>query len=575
MSILACFNFNLATAVSAILLVHCSVAVEAADRTSDVPHLVKHGTATQLVVDGEPFLCLGGELHNSSASSLEYMRPIWPRLARMHLNTVLATVSWELIEPREGQFEFSLVDGLIREARANKLRLVLLWFGSWKNGLSSYQPLWVKTDPARFPLAQDKSGTSLEILSTFGKNTCAADARALAALMRHIRQVDGTQHTVLMVQVENEVGIRGDSRDRCAAANASFAAPVPAELIDFLQQHQESLLPDLRRRWNAAGNKISGGWEDVFGSGAATDELFMAWNYAQYIDKVARAGKAEYPLPMYVNCWLDQPGYPSPGVYPSGGPVAHVIDIWHAGAPSIDIIAPDIYATDFAMRCASFNRAGNPLFIPEASIDRVPVNALYAIGKHDAICVSPFGIDGRGGVGGDDPTDFENSPLSQSYKALSQLAPIILEHQGNGTMTAVLLGPGALDENATQQVIKLGNYTLTVQLKGRDRRSGSNKGDANLGATGRRPGIGSGGLIISLAADEFLLLTAGVNITFAASNDVPGRTTLASADEGAIVDGQWVRGRRLNGDETDNDRTLSPALENPYRIFRVKLYQRP
>jgi beta-galactosidase GanA len=268
----------------------------------------------------------------------------------MNLNTVIASVSWELIEPTEGQFDFSLVDGLITDARANHMHLVFLWFGSWKNGLSSYQPIWVKTDPTRFPLAEKGNGESMDILSTLGDQTCTADAKAFGALMSHIRDFDGSVHTVLAMQVENEVGMREDSRDRSPPANQEFAGPVPQELMDFLSAHKETLMPEFRDQWDHAGGKTSGTWEEVFGAGIATDEIFMAWNYARYVGKIAQAGKAQYPIPMYANCWLDQPGTPKPGDYPSGGPLAHLMDVWHAGAPALDMLSPDLYVREFAQR---------------------------------------------------------------------------------------------------------------------------------------------------------------------------------------------------------------------------------
>src|SRR5271165_246667 len=220
---------------------------------SGIPHLQKQGTAAQLIVDGKPFLALTGELGNNTATSLENMQPIWPKLVSGNLNCALVAISWAQMEPAEGKYEFALVDGLIQEARRNNLKLVFLWFGSWKNGLSSYVPYWVKADYKRYPRIQIKGGKTLELLSTFGDATRDADARAYRALMRHIKEVDGAAHTVLMMQVENEVGVLRDSRDRSAPANAAFAGPVPSELMNYLQQHKDTLAPELREVWAAQG----------------------------------------------------------------------------------------------------------------------------------------------------------------------------------------------------------------------------------------------------------------------------------------------------------------------------------
>ena len=256
------------TTIAGWAAIGCAMAAGAwAGTAVDAPHLRKQGTATQLIVDGKPFLALAGELGNNTATSLENMQAIWPRLAAGNLNCVLAAVSWAQVEPEEGRFEFALVDGLIEQARTNHLKLVFLWFGSWKNGLSSYAPYWVKADYQRFPRIRLQNGKSMELLSTFGEATRDADARAYRALMRHIKETDGKEHTVLMMQVENEVGVLRDSRDRSAAANRAFAGPVPKALMDYLQQHRETLAPELREVWAANGFKATGTWEEVFGPG--------------------------------------------------------------------------------------------------------------------------------------------------------------------------------------------------------------------------------------------------------------------------------------------------------------------
>jgi beta-galactosidase GanA len=230
------------------------------------PHLQKRGTAVQLVVNDAPFLVLGGELGNSSASSARYLAPHWSRLKQMHLNTVLAPVSWELIEPVEGHFNWASVDALIRDARSNDLKLIFLWFGAWKNSMSTYVPAWVKRNEARFPRARLPDGQGLDILSAFAPATRDADARAFGALLGHIKAVDAQKSTVLMIQVENEVGMLPIARDYGPEADHAFHEPVPDELLQAL------------------GSKFHGDWTATFGTGDRAAEVFTAWYYARYVE---------------------------------------------------------------------------------------------------------------------------------------------------------------------------------------------------------------------------------------------------------------------------------------------------
>ena len=295
--------------LSILLGVLAAAPAPAGDADSPLPHLRRQGTAIQLVVDGKPFLVRGGELGNSTASNPAYLRPFWPRFAELNMNTVLAPVYWELVEPEEGRFDFSTLDQLVADARANGMRLVLLWFGSWKNSMSCYAPAWVKRDPRRFPRASDLDGTPQEILSPFSAKNREADARAFAALQRHLSQIDEAARTVLMVQVENEIGMIPTARDHSAEADRAFGSGVPAELLAYLAAHREELAPELRALWLGAGGKPSGTWPEVFGSGPAGEEVFMAWHFARYTEAVAAAGKREYPLPMFVNAALIRPGH--------------------------------------------------------------------------------------------------------------------------------------------------------------------------------------------------------------------------------------------------------------------------
>jgi beta-galactosidase GanA len=508
------------------------------------PYLRKQGTATQLMVDDKPFLVLAGELGNSTSSNLEYMRPVWPKLTSLKLNTVLIPIYWELLEPAEGKFDFTLIDGLIQEARKNKLKLIPLWFASWKNSMSCYAPAWVKTDQRRFPRSQDKAGNGMEILSPFSKENVEADAKAFAAFMRHLGETDSTEHTVIMVQVENEIGMIPDSRDRSAVANRLFNQGVPAELMTYLQSHREQLIPEFRTAWAINNFKTSGTWEEIFGKGPATDEIFMAWYFARYVTQVTAAGKAEYPLPMFLNAALIRPGH-LPGQYPSAGPLPHLMDVWRAGAANIDFLSPDIYFQNFAEWARRYHRSGNPLFVPEAMPGPFDsINALYAVGQHDAIGFSPFSIESL-----DDDT---NSALTESYDLLIQLTPLILENQGKGLMAGLLSeGP----EQRLPQQLRLGDYILNVTF---DR------------PTPQNPNVLSGGLVIAVGPGEYVFAGTGLTVTF--ETDKPGDPLvgLLAVDEGKYVNGQWIPGRRLNGDQTHQGRHLRLGR---FGIQRIKLYR--
>jgi len=507
-----------------------------------VAHLEKRGAATQLIVDGKPFLALGGELTNTAASSPEYMKTVWPHLVKVGLNTVLAPIAWAWIEPEEGKYDFTFADNVIRDARANNMRIAWLWFGSWKNGLTNFAPVWVVANQDRFPRAQLAGFKSVEVLSTVAAANRDADAKAFAAFMHHIKEVDATVRTTIMVQLENEVGLIGDSRDRSALANDAFAQPVPKELTDYLQAHKATLLPETQKVWGEAGSKTSGTWEQVFGSGPGrADEVFMAWNYSRYIGKVAEAGKAEYPVPMFVNTWIVQPEDKGPGDYPSGGPQDHMHDIWRAGGPQIDMLSPDVYLPEFDKIATRYNRIGGPLFVPESAATPVgAANAFYAIGQLKGIGYSPMGIDQptrltgfRPGTGVTPPlpTDVENLPFPKTYRVLAQLTPLILENQAKGTIGAAWLNKGHQTVD-----IDLGGYTVNVDLT-RNRR-----------APDIVPEVGYA-ILIASGPDEFFVAGSDVQVTFLPTTSGPPIAGLARVEAGRFEDGRWVVTRLLAGDD--------------------------
>ena len=519
------------------------------------PHLERQGQAQRLVVDGKPMLVLGGELGNSSASSRAYMAKYWPKLKAMNLNTVLAPVSWELVEPREGAYDFSSVDALLADARAQDMRLVLLWFGAWKNSMSTYVPSWVKRDQVRFPRAQSANGASVEILSAFSDNTRDADARAYGALMAHLKAVDA-RGTVLMVQVENEIGMLPVAREWGDAANAAWAGPVPEPLLTRLRDGGTAVEPELRALWQAHGAKTSGTWSQVFGDADAGQEVFTAWHYARYAEAVTRAGKAAYPLPMYVNVALNRTGK-APGEYPSGGPLPHLIDVWKVGAPSLDLISPDIYFPNFSDLAGRYVRPDNALFIPEAnnvSAPETPANAFYAVGKLDALGFSPFQVENAEGK--------DQEALAQAYDLLRQLTPAILAAQGLGRMSGfkprVLEDGTVLDQPVSQTI---GDYRFNVGFTD----PWTPKADQKTAT--------HGGLIIQLGPEEYLMAGRGLVVTFAGAGGGPALAGIDRAEEGVFdAQGRWVPGRALNGDQTHQGRHIRLPPDQ-FQIQRVKLYR--
>ncbi|HTU50845.1 MAG TPA: DUF5597 domain-containing protein [Acidobacteriaceae bacterium] len=531
-----------------------------AQQSNWLPHLAHNHGATQIIVDGKPFLVRGGELENSSASSLLYMETVWPKIVAMHCNAVLAPVYWRLIEPQQSKFDFTTVDGLIQGARQHHMRLVLLWFGSWKNSMSSYVPDWVKENQQRFPRAVRADGTSLEILSALSQNNLSADSNAFVALMRHVRNIDSAEHTVIMVQVENEVGMIPDARDHSAAANAVFLSPVPSALTSYLVSNKNSLESALKQAWEAHGAKVGANWPDTFGVGRETDELFTAWTEAHYTGEVAARGKQVYPLPMYVNAALIRPGK-LPGQYPSGAPLPHLFDVWRAAAPTIDFFAPDLYFPNVVEWANRYARPHNPLFIPEsgrADAANLGANAFYAYGQLNAMGYSVYAPEFL--------KPEEQQTLGRAYAVIDQLTPLILANQGTPRMVGIRAPSnfaGTVD--LTPQQFTLGGYTFLVHFREPASISVGAKVEPEI------PGA-HGGMIIQTGPNDFLVAGTGMVITFAAASEPGSLAGIDSIWEGNFVNGTWTPGRELNGDDDNQGRSLRmPAGQ--FTIRRVRLYR--
>ena len=543
--------------------------------------LQKQGTATQLVVHGMPFLILGGELGNSSAACPQDIERIFPKLKKMGLNTVLVPVYWDLTEPVEGQFDFTLTDKALQQARENDLKIVFLWFGAWKNSMSCYAPLWFKENHKKYPRAYTQSGKPLEIASAFSEAVYEADHHAFSQWMQHIATVDKEEGTVIMIQIENEIGMLEDARDYSREANKIFNAPVPAEFMTYLQKNKKALHPQMLKKWESQGCKKQGNWQEVFGADIYTDEIFMAWHYAKYVEGLAQTARSIYNIPLYVNAAMNSRGR-KPGEYPSAGPLAHLIDVWHCGAPSIDILAPDLYDNGFTDWVAQYKLHNNPLFIPEIRLtDNNSVRAFYIFGEHDAIGISPFSIE--------DGSDSPNSPLVQSYAKLTELMPLLTKYQGKGLMKGLLF-----DSENKEHIIADDDLTITA------RHFFTLPWDSR--ATNGSIWPEGGGILFKLSKNEYIVAGSGIVLEFAKTSEKQTiekqkqlgedgfalrndqiktkhdkfkgmRCGIGYVDEVKVdKDGKLHYVRRLNGDQDHQGRHVRISVGD-FKILHVQLYE--
>ena len=506
-----------------------------------LPRIVQKDGRYALFVDDAPFLILGAQVNNSSAWPA-MLPKVWPAIAYVEANTIEVPIYWEQFEPQPGQFDYANLDTLLSQAREHNVRLVLLWFGAWKNGSSHYMPLWMKAEPERYPRITGKDGRAVDSPSPHAPATLAADQRAFAALMRHLKTAD-QRHTVILVQVENEAGTYGAVRDYSPAAQKLFEGPAPRELLAALHR-------DAGRGAN---------WQEVFG--AESEELFHAWSVAHFIGQVAAAGKAEYGLPLYTNAALRDPLQPGPpGSYESGGPTDNVIPVWKAAAPALDLVAPDIYMSDSARYLKVlelYGRPGNALFVPETGNSAVYARFFFAALGHQAIGFAPFGIDYTG---------YSNAPLGAARINEESLAPFALNYKLIGPMMREIarlnfegrLQAVAEESGAHSQTLEFGPWKAVVSYGVPAFGPGSNP-PGNPQPVGRA-------LVARLGDNQFLAAGFFCRIDF--RTNAPGKQReFLRVEEGAYRDGEFQAERLWNGDQTDWGLNFSSAPQ----VLRVTL----
>ncbi|WP_093559515.1 DUF5597 domain-containing protein [Pseudoduganella namucuonensis] len=516
-----------------------------------IPHLVEKDGRYALIVDGKPFTMLGVQAHNSS-NYPGALPEVWAAVKDAHANTLEIPVAWEQIEPVEGKFDFSYVDTLVEQARRNKVRLVLLWFGTTKNTSPAYTPEWVKFDNARFPRMIDKDGKVGYCLSPHSEETLKADKRAFVALMGHLKKIDESHRTVIMVQVENEAGTYGNPRDFSPKAEAAFRQAVPQTV--------------LARKKSPISGAASGNWSEVYG--AYGDEYFHAYAIASYIGEIAKAGRAVYNLPMYVNAALRdplEPMAPWKNNFASGGPSHDVIDIYKAAAPAIDIAAPDLYASESSRVSANlelFQRRDNALFVPEMGNSAIYSRYVYQILGRGAIGVAPFGVD---------YADYTNYPLGSKLTDKTMVEPFGKIYATFRPMAQLWAGwalegrTGGIAESdaRTPQTLSFKDWNVTVSFRQWQLGEQPEKPDMKDIPPGTE--TPSGGVAVAQIGDnEFVVVGQHARVKIGPTGANAGKSTLyARVEEGRFDEsGKWVMTRNWNGDQADHGLNLTgrPAV---------------
>ena len=539
----------------AVLSAFAAVALNAQVKERPIPQVVKKDGRYALMVDGAPYLMLGAQAHNSSGWP-GMLPKVWPAIEYLHANTLEIPIYWEQFEPKPGQFDYTVIDTIIMQARAHNVRLDLLWFGTWKNGSQHYMPQWMKADPAKYFHLTDKNGRPADSPSPFATESLQADIKAFTAFMAHLKAFD-TQRTVIIVQVENEPGCWGPVRDYGPAAQKAFEAPVPANVLKAM---------------NAPSSAASQNWQQAFGVEAEVN--FHAWAVSTYLGKVAAAGKAVYPIPMYANAALRDPIKPgAPGSYESGGPTDNVIPIYKVAAPALDIVCPDIYssATETYLKVLElYHRDDNPLFVPETSGSAGVSRFFFTVLGMQGIGFSPFGLDysvnapppaGASMAALDSatpgPTGDALFPTAQNYRLIAPMMREIARLNFEGKLkTSVEQAGKAAD------TLDFGPWSATIAY----------------GATGRGGGRGApapanpnpqGRVLVAQTGDnQFLVTGHSVRVDFRPTG-ADKRRQFMRVDEGTYENGVFKFIRILNGDETDNGLNFRAGTEPV--VLRVSL----
>jgi hypothetical protein len=519
--------------------------------------------------EGKPVYVLGLQSHNSSNGCWELIDTAIEAVKKYHGNTLEVPVYWFQLEPKEGQFDLTVTEELIKRVRNAGLHLVILWFGFSKNTEMTYLPEWAKDDPQRFRLAVSWDGSPIPLISPHYEAAIEADKKAFVQLMGCIKRVDEKERTVLAVQVENEVGLQPTDRCYSTKAQEDFEKGVPAALNGVTLE-------------GAGASGKDNTWYGRFGYHA--HEAFSAWYFGVAIEKIAAAGKAVYPdLPLYMNTMIGEVRQEIAGhSYSSGSPVGRVLDIWKRAAPSICLYAPDIYMahhSGYVRTCKIHTRPDNALFIPETGTggDAFALDYIHAAVDYGAIGICGFGAEHTLDSGGALTEDSQK--VATSTQIIASMAPILLKDRLNEKLFCV-----TQEEFELQRYVKREKYHLTFNFTNRTPKGGIMGRSLRVGALiADNPEVFTQrgrAIVYEASPAEFYMAGVGLTVRFiyrAEPDDhCPPKTWSTQAateisaytvEEGHFTpDGEWVCEFQRRGDEIGSGAYLYPGT-----VVRVKL----
>lgn len=497
--------------------------------------------------DGEtPFFPLGLQCCNSSAFNASEMKAFWDSVAFTGVNTVEIPVYWETFEPEQNLFCYEFVDECLRQADLYDVKVIFLWFGSWKNGTSKYAPTWIKENPGKYKRVVTYEGIVTNILSPYCRENLEADKAAFLKLVQYIEQNNRKKNRVIGIQIENEPGMmmRGD-RDCGPIAETLFQEEVPDEVKSVVFHHELGEVTDI---WKEKGALTDGCWTDLFGEKAG--EYFSVFGIASYIQELAAEAKRITDLTMIVNVWTDNVGWDEPGVdYPAGGPVSKVLGLWKMFAPDVDVVGLDNYKLDregYLQDCQRYSKYGNPLFLPESHAwDEANSQTMFwAVGRYKAKGLFLFGPEAMYSDTGEiKPCSAE---IIKSIKALVSIQSVLPHFINSGGIWAVVQ-----EDKMTEQKICQGDAYIRIFFE-------FERTDYHHGYFGTKHGKGRG-LLLRENANTYYAVGEGINISIRQNSGILySRQRMdkyigyKKVEEGYFdKQGRWICTRRRNGDESD------------------------